>query len=223
MFPDGQLQLSSNFRNDTQFYALSFQITPRLLGTFRYAIARGFDGNGERDRFDRSFDIKYLLANEASYMPSVAVGLQDFGGTGVYSSEYVVASKHVVQDRLLLSGGLGWGRLGTYNSFSNPLSALGTKFSDRDLSVKPVDEAGKLSTGDWFSGDAAFFAAASYQVNDRLSIALEYSSDSYVNEVDRTKFKHKTPFNAALSYGFKNGAELSVYALHGSEVGFMAT
>ncbi|MDO6458423.1 YjbH domain-containing protein [Celeribacter halophilus] len=223
MFPDGQLQLSSSFRNDTQFYALSFQITPRLLGTFRYAIARGFDGNGKGDRFDRSFDVKYLLADETNYLPGVAVGLQDFGGTGIYSSEYVVASKHFADDRLVLSGGLGWGRLGTYNGFSNPLSALGTSFSDRNLSVKPVEEAGKLSTGDWLSGDAAFFAAASYQVNNRLRIAIEYSSDAYVNEVDRTEFEHKTPFNAALSYGFKNGAELSVYALHGSEMGFMAT
>ena len=223
MFPDGQLQLSSNFRKGTQFYTLSFQIGPRLLGTFRYAIARGFDGNGETDRFDRSFDVKYLLARENDYLPGIAIGLQDFGGTGIYSSEYLVASKHFLDERLVLSGGLGWGRLGTYNGFSNPLSALGNTLSDRDLSVKPVDEAGKLSTGDWFSGDTALFTAASYQINNRLRIALEYSSDAYVNEVDRTGFKHKTPINAALSYGFNNGAELSVYALHGSEIGFMAS
>lgn len=223
MFPDGQLQLSSSFRDDTQLYALSFQISPRLLGTFRYAIARGFDGNGQGDRFDRSFDVKYLLATETNYRPGIAVGLQDFGGTGVYSSEYLVASKHAFDERLVLSGGIGWGRLGTRNGFSNPLSALGDAFSDRDLSVKPVDEAGKLSTGDWFSGDAAFFAAASYQINDRLRVALEYSSDAYVNETDRTGFEYNSPINAALSYGFKNGAELSLYALHGSEVGFMAS
>jgi len=223
MFPDGQLQLSTSFRNNTQFYTLSFQVAPRLLGTFRYAIAREFDGNGTVDRFDRSFDVKYLLANETNHLPGIAVGLQDFGGTGIYSSEYLVASKHFVDDRLVLSGGLGWGRLGGYNSFSNPLSVLGDYFSDRDLSVKPIEEAGKLSTGDWFSGDAALFAAASYQINNRLRIAVEYSSDAYVNEVDRTDFKHKTPINAALSYGFNNGAELSVYALHGSEIGFMAS
>ncbi|PZX09848.1 exopolysaccharide biosynthesis protein YbjH [Celeribacter halophilus] len=223
MFPDGQLQLSSSFRDNTQFYALSFQISPRLLGTFRYAIARGFDNNGQGDRFDRSFDVKYLLATETDYLPDIAVGLQDFGGTGIYSSEYLVASKHFLDERLVLSGGLGWGRLGTHNGFSNPLSALSASFSNRDLSVKPVEEAGKLSTGDWFSGDAAFFAAASYRINDRLRVALEYSSDAYVNETDRTGFEYNSPINAALSYGFKNGAELSVYALHGSEIGFMAS
>lgn len=223
MFFDGQLQLSSNFRKDTQFYALSFQIAPRLQGTFRYAIARGFDGNGKGDRFDRSFDIKYLLMKENEYWPDLAIGMQDFGGTGIYASEYIVASKHFMDDRLVINGGLGWGRLGSYNGFSNPLSALNDHFSDRDTAVKPVEEAGKLTTGDWFTGDAAFFAAASYQFNDRLRVTLEYSSDAYEAEVARTGFEHKTPINAALTYGFKNGADLSVYALHGSEIGFMAS
>ncbi|EKE74331.1 hypothetical protein B30_01355 [Celeribacter baekdonensis B30] len=36
-------------------------------------------------------------------------------------------------------------------------------------------------------------------------------------------FDHKTPFNASLSYGFKNGGEVSVYALHGSEIGIMGS
>jgi hypothetical protein len=222
MFPDGQLQLSSSYRTSAQFYTLSFQISPRILGTFRYAILHDFEGNGSRDRFDRSFDIKYRFIEENDYLPGVAIGLQDFGGTGVYASEYIVASKHLLNDRLLISGGLGWGRLGTYNGFSNPLSNIKDSLADRDLSVKRVDEAGNLSSGDWFSGDAAFFAAASYQLNNKVRIALEYSSDAYVNEVKRAVLEHKTPFNTALSYGFKNGAELSVYALHGSEVGFMA-
>jgi hypothetical protein len=225
MAPDGQVTLTSSFYKGTQFHAFSFQINPRVSGTFRYAIVRDFDrsGNNFGDRFDRSFDISYLVMEEANYRPSIAVGLRDFGGTGIYASEYIAATKHFMDDRLTATGGIGWGRLGTYGSFSNPLSALSDHFSTRSLDVKGVDEAGEITVGDWFTGDAALFAAMSYQINDRLNFKLEYSSDAYVNEVARTNFDYKTPFNASLGYSFKNGAQVSVYALHGSEVGIMGT
>ncbi|MCA0044091.1 YjbH domain-containing protein [Celeribacter litoreus] len=226
MLPDGYLQLTTNFRDDAQFYAMTFQVSPRLMGSFRYSILDDFSRqqNGNIAQFDRSFDLKFGITEETDYFPSLAVGLQDFAGTGVFAAEYIVASKHLMDDRLLVTGGLGWGRLGTYNGFSNPLSLLSDHFSDRDMStVGQVSDAGKVPIGEWFTGDAAVFAAASYQMTDRVRLTLEYSSDAYENEVIRTGFAHNTPFNAALSYGFDNGVELTAYSLHGSKVGFMAS
>ncbi|KAB6716677.1 YjbH domain-containing protein [Roseobacter sp. TSBP12] len=222
VFPDGQLSVTTSYFNDAQKYTLSFQISPRMFGSFRYSILDKFDA-GSRNRYDRSFDFGYLLMEESNLRPSVVVGLRDFGGTGLYGSEYVAATKHFMDDRLALTGGIGWGRLGSYGGFTNPLSILSDAFETRGDGPTNISEVGRLETDQWFRGDAALFGGVAYQVNDRLTLKAEYSSDAYEAESDRIGFDHKTPFNAALSYGFKNGAEVSVYALHGSEIGIMGS
>ncbi|MEG3663206.1 YjbH domain-containing protein [Celeribacter halophilus] len=222
VFPDGNLQLSSSFHRGTQKYNLSFQISPRVFGAFRYSLINEYEVSGDT-RYDRSFDIGYLVAKETSLRPSMVVALRDFGGTGVYGAEYVAATKHFIDERLSVTGGIGWGRLGSYGSFDNPLGMISDAFDTRGGGPSSITEVGRLETDQWFRGDAALFGGVAYQVNERLSFKLEYSSDAYETEAARTGFEHKTPINAALSYGFKNGAELSVYALHGSELGFMTS
>lgn len=222
VFEDGTLQLSTAFHSGTQKYNLSFQITPRVFGSFRYAIVDAFDGAGTT-RYDRSFDLGYLFAVETELRPSMVIGLRDFGGTGIYGSEYIAATKHFMDDRLAVTGGIGWGRLGSYGGFSNPLGALSDSFKTRSEVQGAGGDTGQLDVDQWFRGDAALFGGLAYQINPRLSFKLEYSSDAYETESMRTGFEHKTPVNAALSYGFDNGADLTVYALHGSEIGFMAS
>ncbi|HVG47911.1 MAG TPA: YjbH domain-containing protein, partial [Rubellimicrobium sp.] len=89
--------------------SFTFQITPRLSGTFRYSGIQDYSTTG--DLWDRSFDLRYRFNDEGVYVPMIAVGLQDFLGTGIYSGEYVVATK-TVGDAVRLTAGLGWGRLG---------------------------------------------------------------------------------------------------------------
>ena len=221
VFSDGTLKTTTVFHGGTQKYNLSFQISPRIFGAFRYSIIDDYEVTGAT-RYDRSFDLGYLLAEETALRPSIVVALRDFGGTGLYGSEYVAATKHFMDDRLALTAGIGWGRLGSYGSFDNPLGAVSDVFDTRGDGPSDITEVGRLETDQWFRGDAALFGGLAYQVNKNLSFKLEYSSDAYEAEVTRTGFERKTPINAALSYGFKNGTELSVYALHGSEVGFMA-
>ena len=220
VFSDGTLYTALSLHSGTQRYALSFQITPRIFGTFRYAIIDDYDGADKQARYDRSFDFGYQLTMESEYQPSIVVGLRDFGGTGVYGSEYIAATKHFMDNRLALTGGIGWGRLGSYNSFSNPLGAISNSLKTRQISGT---DTGQLDFDQWFHGDAAFFGGLAYQINPRLTFKLEYSSDAYATEVANADFEHNTPINAALSYGLNNGTELSVYALHGSEIGFMAS
>ncbi|WP_107818143.1 YjbH domain-containing protein [Celeribacter persicus] len=222
VFSDGTFGLSSNFRQGTQRYNLTFQISPRIFGAFRYSIIDDY-GTSRDTLYDRSFDVGYLISEETGLRPSVVVALRDFGGTGVYSSEYVAATKHFMDDRLSVTGGMGWGRLGSYGSFGNPLGMISNAFDTRGAGPSGITEVGRLEADQWFRGDAAFFGGLAYQVNTRLSFKLEYSSDAYETEVANAGFEHKTPINAALTYGFKNGADLSVYALHGSEIGFMAS
>lgn len=90
--PDGELAATLAILGvgDQARGTLSFQVTPRLTATFRYASIDNHLLDGERT-FDRSFDIHYRAAE--------AIGLRVFLGTGLYSSEYVVATKHIT-DRL---------------------------------------------------------------------------------------------------------------------------
>ncbi|MGJ8530202.1 YjbH domain-containing protein, partial [Maritalea sp.] len=222
VFTDGQVILTTDISSIAQKYTLSFQITPRMFGSFRYSIIDDYDGVGN-NRYDRSFDFGYLLLKESEWRPSVAIGLRDFGGTGLYSSEYIAATKHLANNSLSITGGIGWGRLGSYGSFSNPLSIFSDIFDTRGDGPTSISEVGQLEIDQWFRGDAALFGGVAWQINDRIAFKVEYSSDAYTQETSKIGFEHKSPINAALSYGFQNGADVSVYSLYGSEFGIMGS
>ena len=76
--PDAELSTSVSYFDGTQRTTLSFQITPRLSGSFRYSILEDYLPSGTL--YDRSFDLRYRVLDESRYRPSVAIGLQDFIG-----------------------------------------------------------------------------------------------------------------------------------------------
>ncbi|WP_371155581.1 YjbH domain-containing protein [Jannaschia sp. 2305UL9-9] len=220
MQPDGELVTSvAILSNGVARTQLSFQLTPRIQGVFRYATLPDFlpVGSGFIRTYDRSFDFRYQLFREGRLMPAVTVGLQDFGGTGIYSGEYLVATK-TINDQLTVTGGIGWGRLGTNGSFSNPLSAISDRFDTRPGFV-PGSSGGEFSTGQWFRGDAALFAGVEYRPTDRWTLKAEYSSDAYLEEEARGIFTRKTPLNFGVEYRVNDGINVGAYVLGGSEVG----
>jgi hypothetical protein len=82
---DAELSATIAAFGETQRATFSFQVLPRVTGSFRYSLI---------DTYDRSFDLQYQIASEGQYRPAIAVGLRDFLGTGRCSSEYVVATKN---------------------------------------------------------------------------------------------------------------------------------
>jgi hypothetical protein len=212
MAPDAQLSTTFAYYDGATKTTLSFQLLPRLTGSFRYA---GTDDLTPQFStfYDRSFDLRFRLIDEGTYMPAVAIGLQDFIGTGLLGGEYIVATKSV-GDKLRLTGGMGWGRLGSYNSFGSNGTRPG---------FNPLSTGGDFSVDDWFRGDYSFFGGASYDVTDRLSIAAEYSSDAYDQEVAAGIFKRKTPWNFGVTYQIADDILASAYSLHGSEIGARLT
>ncbi|MBS1302332.1 YjbH domain-containing protein [Loktanella sp. SALINAS62] len=227
----GELATTLSY-SDTAGYrtTLTFQLTERLSGSFRYAI---FDiygierANGERRTFrtyDRSFDIEYRLTNEGQYMPAIAVGLRDFLGTGRYSSEYVVGTKSIGSN-LKVTGGLGWGRMGERNGVSNP---LGGNFENRN-EVDVFDEdagvntGGQLSVKQWFRGDVAPFAGVEYNLSPDLSFKAEYSSIAYEKGLYTPAVDVSSPLNFGVSYRPRPGMEFGANYLYGNEFGLRAT
>ncbi|GLS85518.1 hypothetical protein GCM10010873_04910 [Cypionkella aquatica] len=195
---------------------VTFQITPRLSGSFRYGSVKDWFDPPQDDistYFDRSFDLRYQILQESRYIPAVTIGLQDIIGTGVQAGEYIAATK-TFGDKVKVTAGLGWGRYGSYGAIGAPFGAR----PEIDFGL-----GGKPRTGQWFRGDVAPFAGVEWQVNDKWSVKAEYSSDGYTAEaVDRDTFDRKTPLNFGVEYNIRNTIRLGLYSLYGSKIGFSA-
>jgi hypothetical protein len=208
---DAEIGASFNGFMAQQRVAFTFQVLPRLSGTFRYS---GLDDR-EDGIFDRSFDLRYRILDEGDFTPAVAVGLQDFLGTGYLASEYIVASKRI-GDRLDVTAGLGWGRLGTRNGVTNPLGVIDSSLEDRP--DRDFDDGGKIEANQFFKGDMGIFGGVAYRYSDRLTLKAEYSSDDYVRETEFGSVGNNSPINVGLSYRYYDNVELNLAYLYGSEL-----
>ncbi|TDK50924.1 YjbH domain-containing protein [Antarcticimicrobium luteum] len=225
MMPDGQFATTvSSFAGQTRM-TLTAQVTPWMSASFRYHGMRDLNLFGFKTYYDRNFDVRFRLWRERRYLPQVALGLQDFSGTGLFGAEYIVASKRFrtpswggpARDggRLMVTGGIGWGRLGSYNS----IGALGT----RPRFSGATSRGGEPAYDQWFRGPYALFGGIEWRPNDKLGLKLEYSSDDYVTETQTASlFNRRSPFSFGVEYQWKRHTRLGAYYLYGSEIGVAA-
>ncbi|WP_439148703.1 YjbH domain-containing protein [Sulfitobacter sp.] len=215
---DGEFGFTASVVGPSYRYTSVFQVFPRVYGTFRYSIVSGLSAGGPNggNLYDRSFDLHYQISDESGYRPAFAVGLRDFLGTGLYSSEYFVATKSF-GSKIEVTGGLGWGRLAGRGSFSNPLGILSDRFDTRDVGTTGL--GGQLETGKWFRGETSVFAGVKWHVSDQTTLFAEYSPDVYTRESVNTGIDISTPLNVGLEYRFKNGVNLKGYVVGGNEIG----
>ena len=220
MAPDATFSSTLSYFGGTTRSTLTFQITPRLSGSFRYSAIKGLTELGGVDipdydkttYFDRSFDLRYQILTETKTRPAVTIGAQDFVGTAIYGAEYVVATK-ALTPTLRVTGGLGWGRLGSHGAIGSTGTRPGAL----------IDEGGMPNFDRWFRGDMAPFGGIAWAATDRLTLHAEYSSDAYVEEKANGVFTPKSPWNFGINYRLGRGTHLSLHALHGSEVGAAIT
>ncbi|SEQ61241.1 YjbH domain-containing protein [Thalassovita taeanensis] len=214
MAPDATLSTTLSHFAGTTRTTLTFQLLPRLTGSFRYSAIQDLavPGYTKSSYYDRSFDLRYQILTETGNRPAVAIGLQDFIGTGLYGGEYIVASKAILP-KLRLTGGLGWGRLGSYGSFGS----TGTRPTEL------IGQGGVPTYDRWFRGDVAAFGGLTWTPTKQLAVKLEYSSDAYTEEVASGIIDRKSPWNFGIDYTLRNGTQLSLYSLYGSEVGAQIT
>ena len=198
MAPDSSLTAAISYTNPLQRYSLTFQAAPWLETTFSYS---GFDFENGNDTFDRQFDVKIRLWEERLYLPEVAVGLQDFLGTGLFSGEYIVANKRF--GPLDLSLGIGWGRLADRAVASNPIASLGDRFRTRNTFD---GQGGEVNIGQFFQGeDVGLFGGVIYDTPiDGLRVIAEYDSDQNTGVAGTGD----SPFNLGLVYNVSPGIQL---------------
>ena len=149
-------------------YSINYQASPWLETGFKYAAFQ------KMERFDRSYELKIKILNESNQLPAVSVGLRDFLGTGIYSSEYIVGSKKLYN--LDYSLGLGWGRMSSSKISDNPLSILSDDYKSRSLNV---GKGGTPSINTFFKGPyVGLFGGIIYDIeNYPIELLLEYNAD----------------------------------------------
>lgn len=214
--PDGELVATiSHFAGMTR-YQFSAQIHPRIAGGFRYSQIDNFNSAGFETYYDRSFDLRFTLVKEGGGLPEITLGLQDFIGTGIYGAEYVVATK-TLSPQLIVSGGLGWGRLGSSGQFSG--------WGERPrLTPDRVAQGGEPNLDSLFRGDVGVFGGIEWRPQDNLAVKVEYSSDEYdLESGDLGIFDRSSPFNFGVEYEPSPGVQLGAYYLYGSEFGLRLT
>ncbi|RJE81686.1 YjbH domain-containing protein [Paracoccus sp. JM45] len=160
--PEGTLAATVSQSDYALRSNLVFQPLPKLTTAFRYSRVEGInDYRNDGFIYDRSFDLRYQIVDQDGWRPAVSVGVQDFLGTGVYSGEYIVATRDITPT-IRASVGLGWGTL-----------------AGKPRVIDATSEGGTSNIDDWFSGGAKPFASVNWQVNDKLSLTAEYSNDIY--------------------------------------------
>ena len=211
MSTDGTLMTTAAIQSRTNSYAITYQATPWLEGTFRYT---GLTDTSYT--YDRNYEAKLRLWKENDYLPQLAIGIRDLVGTGLWASEYIVGSKKI--NNLDITLGLGWGRLAGKGDFKNPLTFLSDSFEER---VSDVGLGGKLSSGVFFSGkDAGVFGGISYQLKSLpVSLMLEYNPDQYNFEVARGGQKPDSPISVAIKWDPSPGLSFTLSHQHNQEWG----
>jgi len=142
-----------------------------------YSQIKSFSGS--QSLKDKSFDTKIRLIKESQSLPQIAVGFRDIAGTGIFSSEFIVASKNLSKS-LDITMGIGWGIL-SGQSIQNPLLKISDRFETRNSST---GQGGKLNVDDYFSGSAGYFFGVEYFIPKfkGMRIKLEYDGTNYKTE-----------------------------------------
>ena len=217
---DGTLTATAAFDGRHRQFALTYQVTPWLEGTFRYT---GFD---EFFYWDRNYEVKAQLWDEDLFLPAVAVGIRDAVGTGVFGSEYLVATKGV--GRADLSFGIGWGRLAGNGVLSNPASLVSDRFDRRRISqvfgvtgTSNFGSGGEISFGDFFSGaQVGLFGGVKYRLAGYpLFLVAEYNPDQYAFDRRNGARSPSHGVSYGISWSALPGLEVTASHQHGDEMG----
>ena len=195
-----------------------FQPLDWLEAGFRYtsisnrAYAASTTGQSNKDK---SIDLKVRLLSESAYVPELALGFRDLGGTGLFSSEYLVANKR--HGDLDFSLGIGWGYLGSSGNIRNPLIALSSRFRTR--SGRSSSTGGEANFGSYFRGPAALFGGVAWRTPwEPLTVKLEYEGNDYQHEPQNNNQRQRSPFNIGLEYRYSPNVAFSAGFERGNKV-----
>ncbi len=204
----GDFGIGINVNEDYRHYTANMQVYDWFNATARYTqvpdvlFSDDPDFSGDTVYTDKGIDIKMRLWPESRYVPQIAVGLQDLGGTGLFDGEYLVASKRFGQ--LDLTAGLGFGYLGQAGDLSNKTSAKDDCGRDQSFG----NNGGQIDYERWFSGCKSIFGGVSYQFSHTpLTLVAEYDGNDYSRDFpvlrERKDLSADSRINLGAIYSYK--------------------
>ena len=226
MAPEGSFSFNANRTSPYSRYSISVQPMPWLEGTLRYiAITnRNYspdpDFSGDQSLKDKAFDFKFRLLKEGYWLPDLSVGFRDLAGTGLFSSEFVVANKRFYD--LDFSLGVAWGYIGNRGDFSNPLTVLGADYNERNAST--VGTGGDFSLDNYFRGRPSLFGGIEYQSPwDPLRFKIELDGNDYQSEPQQNNQEQDSPINVGVVYSLNDTVDFTAAWERGNTAMFGVT
>nr|WP_024966002.1 YjbH domain-containing protein [Pantoea sp. IMH] len=211
MAEDGEFSLNYRYNDQYRFFSSSVQLFPWLEATIRYTDVktRRYSAvesfSGSQTYKDKAFDLKARLWQEGFWLPEVAVGARDLGGTGLFDSEYLVATKAWGPFDFTL--GLGFGYLGNSGTVKNPFCQADSGYCNRSDSN---GEAGSVNGKDMFKGPAAIFGGIEYQTPwQPLRLKVEYEGNDYKDDF-AGQLEQKSKVNVGAVYRLTEWADMNI-------------
>lgn len=218
----GAFSLNYQDSEEYRFWSASLMLFPWMEATVRYSDVRtqlysddpGF--SGDQTYKDKGIDVKFKLWRESEFLPDVAVGFRDFGGTGLFESEFIAASKRLGPFDFHL--GIGWGYLGRKGNITNPFCDLRDSFCERPGGLE--GQGGKVEYKSFFKGPVALYGGIEYQTPWKpLRLKVEYDGNNYQQDKAGVLIQD-SDFNLGAVYALNDSFDLNLNYQRGNTFGF---
>ena len=224
--PEGSIALTINKNDIWKFGTLTVSPFDWIEASYFYYRPSDltWEGNSKRGHYlDKGFNVKFIYRPKNINVPNIAIGLDDFAGTGYFTREYVVATS--MQSNIKYSLGIGWGKYAGKNSFKNPLSEISSSLLSRPSVSDNYNLGGSLSYDQWFRGNASIFGGLEWKFRNinGLKLKLEYDPFNYLdfsaqNRLDAVyKIRKKdSDINFGLSYALNKHLTIDASYIKGN-------
>lgn len=220
MAEEGEFAFTASHTSPYTRYNVMMQPFPWFEGIYRYANVSGVRYGplaGDQNYKDKSIDFKIRLWEEGRWLPEVAVGARDIGGTGLFSSEYLVANKRFGQ--FDASIGLATGYLGSNGGISNPIGWIDDDFKTRPRASSDITQAGRFGLRYLLHGPVGMFGGVAWQTPwDPLLLKVEYDGHDYDDEVRVGRLDQDSRINIGLHYTPSPGVRMTLGWERGNEL-----
>tara|TARA_B100001287_G_C22674766_1_gene527106 strand:+ start:610 stop:2748 length:2139 start_codon:yes stop_codon:yes gene_type:complete len=132
-------------------------------------------GGAEGLYLDKGFNVKFSYKPKYKNLPTLAIGLDDFAGTGQFTREYIASTAITKSTKFTL--GIGWGKYVGSSSFKNPLGVIKDEFENRPTGFS--NYGGSPEYSKWFRGDSTIFGGLEWIIPNSNGARLKFEYDPY--------------------------------------------